>query len=68
MKSAVTVCLVSEARQGPFVFHGTTAAEALQVGCRRAAELGFDAVEVFPTGPEQLADCGLAGRSEGHCA
>jgi sugar phosphate isomerase/epimerase len=38
----------------------------LEVGCRRAAELGFDAVEVFPTGTEQLADCGLAGRLTEH--
>ena len=66
MKSAVTVCLVNEARQGPFVFHGASAAEALRVGCRRAAELGFDAVEIFPTGGEQLADCGLAGRLADH--
>ena len=60
MKSAVTVCLVSEARQGPFVFHGTSAAEALDTGCRRAAAFGFDGVEVFPAGAEQLAECGLA--------
>ena len=66
MKSAVTVCLVSEARQGPFVFHGATAAEALDVGCRRAAELGFDAVEVFPTGAEQLAESGLEGKLQSH--
>ncbi|MFM8379072.1 MAG: TIM barrel protein [Planctomycetia bacterium] len=43
MKSAVTICLVPEARQGPFVFH-----DGLEAGCRMAAELGFDAVEVFP--------------------
>lgn len=43
MKSAVTICLVPEARQGPFVFH-----DGLEAGCRAAAELGFDAVEVFP--------------------
>jgi len=43
MKSAVTICLVSEARGGPFVFH-----EGLSKGCARAAELGFDAVEIFP--------------------
>ena len=66
MNSAVTVCLVNEARQGPFVFHGASPVEALEVGCRRAAELGFDAVEVFPTGSEQLAECGLAGRLADH--
>ena len=43
MKSAVTICLVPEAARGPFVFHGS-----LADGCRAAAELGFDAVEVFP--------------------
>ena len=43
MKSAITICLVPEARQGPFVFH-----DGLEAGCRMAAELGFDAVEVFP--------------------
>lgn len=43
MYSAVTISLVNEARGGPFVFWDDLAA-----GCRRAAELGFDAVEVFP--------------------
>lgn len=43
MRSAITLCLVPEAREGPFVFH-----EGLEVGCRTAAELGFDAVEIFP--------------------
>lgn len=43
MRSAITLCLAPEARQGPFVFH-----EGLAAGCRTAAELGFDAVEVFP--------------------
>ena len=66
MKSAVTVCLVNEARQGPFVFHGSSPEEALRVGCRRAAELGFDAVEVFPTGAEQLAECGLEAMLRSH--
>lgn len=43
MKSAVTICLVPEARQGPFVFH-----DGLEAGCLAAAELGFDGVEIFP--------------------
>jgi sugar phosphate isomerase/epimerase len=43
MKSAVTISLVPEAIQGPFVFHGD-----LEKHCRVAAELGFDAVEIFP--------------------
>jgi len=48
MRSAVTICLVPEARQGPFVFHGTVADGGLEAGCRAAADLGFDAVEIFP--------------------
>ncbi len=43
MKSAITICLVSEAKLGPFVFH-----EGLADGCARAAKFGFDAVEIFP--------------------
>ena len=43
MKSAVTICLVPAARQGPFVFH-----DGLAAGCSAAADLGFDAVELFP--------------------
>ena len=48
MKSAITICLVPEARQGPFVFHTTASGEGLAAACRTAAELGFDAVEIFP--------------------
>lgn len=43
MKSAITVCLVPEARQGPFVYH-----TSLEEGCKLAAAAGFDAVEIFP--------------------
>jgi len=42
IRSAVTISLVEQARDGPFVFH-----EDAAVGCRKAAELGFDAVEIF---------------------
>lgn len=61
IRSAVTISLVEAARSGPFVFHDDLAA-----GCRQAAELGFDAVEVFapaadavPTLPGLLQDTGL---------
>lgn len=54
MKSAVTICLVAEARQGPFVLHSEPTLAGLEVACRVAAEIGFDAVEVFPSGPEAL--------------
>ena len=52
MKTAITICLVPEARQGPFVFHTTAADGGLAAACRTAAELGFDAVEIFPESAE----------------
>jgi sugar phosphate isomerase/epimerase len=39
----VTIALVPEARRGPFVFHGD-----LVGSVKKAAALGFDAVEIFP--------------------
>lgn len=48
-RSAVTISLVSAARGGPFVFWDDLAA-----GCRKAAELGFDAIEVFAPGPQAV--------------
>ena len=42
IRSAVTVSLVPEARGGPFVFWDDLAAS-----CRKAAEMGFDAIEIF---------------------
>src|SRR4051812_10044848 len=49
MKSAVTISLVPEARGGPFVFW-----DDLPGSIRAAAELGFDAVEIFAPGPEAI--------------
>jgi sugar phosphate isomerase/epimerase len=49
IKSAVTVSLVAEARGGPFVFW-----DDLAGACRDAQQLGFDAIEVFPPGPEAI--------------
>jgi sugar phosphate isomerase/epimerase len=49
IQSAVTVSLVAEARGGPFVFWDDFAA-----ACRKAAELGFDAVELFAPRPEAV--------------
>ncbi len=49
IRSAVTISLVEEARGGPFVFW-----HDLPGACRAAAALGFDAVEIFPPGPEAL--------------
>lgn len=49
MKSAVTLSLVPQARGGPFVFW-----DGLADACRRAAELGFDALEIFPPSARAL--------------
>jgi len=49
IRSSVTISLVEEARGGPFVFWDDLAA-----GCKAAQELGFDAVEVFPPGPDAV--------------
>lgn len=55
MRSAVTISLVPEARGGPFVFWDDLAA-----GCARAAELGFDAVEIFPPAAQTLNNSSTA--------
>jgi sugar phosphate isomerase/epimerase len=64
VKSAVTICLVPEARSGPFVYH-----DGLADGCLRAARHGFDAVEILPRSADAvdssqlrtlLADHGLS--------
>ena len=49
MRSAVTVCLVPEAKAGPFVFH-----DDLEAGCAAAARLGFHAIELFPPDAESV--------------
>lgn len=48
-RSAVTVSLVPEAKGGPFVFWDDLAA-----ACEAAAELGFDAVEIFAPAPDAV--------------
>lgn len=49
MKSCITISLVEEARGGPFVLW-----DALEKSIDFAAELGYDAVEIFPPGPEAI--------------
>jgi sugar phosphate isomerase/epimerase len=49
MKSCVTISLVEEARGGPFVLWDDLAGSV-----QYAAELGFDAVEIFPPGPDAI--------------
>ncbi len=49
-RTAVTICLVEQARRGPFVFHVAGGAAGLEAACQAAAEAGFDAIELFPAG------------------
>jgi sugar phosphate isomerase/epimerase len=49
IRSSVTVSLVDEASGGPFVFW-----HDLPAACRKARQLGFDAVEVFPPAPDAI--------------
>ncbi|TWU37173.1 sugar phosphate isomerase/epimerase family protein [Novipirellula artificiosorum] len=55
MKSCITVSLVEEARGGPFVLW-----DGLERSIAFAAELGFDAVEIFSPGVESLDADALA--------
>ncbi|MEX1224499.1 MAG: sugar phosphate isomerase/epimerase family protein [Pirellulales bacterium] len=55
IRSAVTVSLVSQARGGPFVFW-----DDLPRAAAKAAELGYDAIEIFAPSAEAL-DSGTIG-------
>lgn len=61
IRSAVTISLVPEAQGGPFVFW-----DDLPASCRKASELGFDAVEIFPPGPDAVDPVNLRILLEGH--
>ncbi len=50
MKSAITLCQVTEAAAGPFVFH-----DPLPDGFAKAKDLGYDAVELFLPGPHAVS-------------
>lgn len=49
IKTAITVSLVEEARGGPFVLW-----DGVEKGCETAAELGFDAIELFAPSHEAV--------------
>jgi sugar phosphate isomerase/epimerase len=46
MRSAITLSLTPEARGGPFVL-----SDGLANGCAKAAQLGFDGIEIFAPAP-----------------
>jgi len=49
IEAAVTISLVPEAKNGPFVFR-----DDLASACEKAARLGFNAVEVFPRSVDEI--------------
>jgi sugar phosphate isomerase/epimerase len=61
IRSSVTVSLVPEARGGPFVFW-----DDLGEACRKAAELGFDGIEIFPPSAEVLKSQNVGALLERH--
>ena len=61
IKSAVTISLVKEAEGGPFIFWHDLAA-----GCAKAAELGYDAVEVFAPNADAIPIDELRALTERH--
>ena len=61
MKSAITVSLVTEAKGGPFVFW-----DDLKGACRHAAELGYNAIELFAPGPDAVSQVELADLLKSH--
>jgi sugar phosphate isomerase/epimerase len=61
IRSSVTVSLVPEVRGGPFVFW-----DDLAGACRKAHDLGFDAVEVFPPAAEAVDAPGLRKLLQDH--
>ncbi len=60
-RSAITVSLVTEAKGGPFVFW-----DDLPGACRHAAELGFDAIELFAPGPDAVPKQELTALLKSH--
>jgi sugar phosphate isomerase/epimerase len=54
IRSAITVSLVPEAKGGPFVFWN-----GLEDACAKAADLGFDAIEIFVPSVEEIDAPGL---------
>ena len=49
--TSLTVSLVPEAKGGPFILW-----DPLPVACRKAKELGYDAIELFAPSAEGLDD------------
>ncbi len=60
MRSCVTLSLVPEARGGPFVFW-----DDLSNAIICSSKMGYDAIEIFPPGPEAIDHNSLASMLDG---
>ncbi len=61
MKSCITISVVEEAHGGPFILW-----DELEPSIRFAAELGYDAVEIFPPGPDAIDPSSLRRMLDEH--
>ena len=61
ISTAVTISLVPQAKGGPFVFW-----DDLGQGIAQAAELGFDAIELFAPGPDAVSPAELGKQLADH--
>lgn len=61
MKSCLTVSLVEEARGGPFVLW-----DGIPAACKTASQLGYDAIEIFPPGPQAIDPESLGAMLQDH--
>lgn len=61
MKTAVTLCRVPEMAAGPFVFH-----DELESSFAKAKACGYDAVELFFAGPDEVPVATIRELCEGH--
>lgn len=61
IRSSVTVSLVPEVRGGPFIFW-----DDLPAACRKAREMGYDALEVFPPSADAVDPHTLRGLLQDH--
>lgn len=60
-RSAVTVSLVPESKGGPFIFW-----DDLPAACNQAAEMGYDAIELFAPGPNAVSQSELTTLLKSH--
>ena len=66
LTSAITICLVPEARGGPFVLHAPPTVEGFEAALAAAAAAGFDGVEIFPPSAAEVRRLPVRSALEAH--